>query len=75
VLDQVIDVELSEGVLQQTQGAGTVKLVTQQLVSQGEGRLSNRTIALRNIPQPKEVYELLRSLALKHHPKSSSREQ
>jgi uncharacterized membrane protein YdbT with pleckstrin-like domain len=65
VFDQVIDVELDEGVLQQTQGAGTVTLVTQQLVSEGEGKLSNRRIALTNVPQPKEVYDLIRSLALK----------
>ncbi len=65
VFDQVIDVELTEGVLQQAQGAGTVTLVTQQLMSDGEGKLSNRRIALSNIPQPKEVYELIRSLALK----------
>jgi len=65
VFDQVIDVELTEGVLQQTQGAGTVTLVTQQLVSEGEGTLSNRRIALSNVPQPSEVYELIRSLALK----------
>jgi uncharacterized membrane protein YdbT with pleckstrin-like domain len=65
VFDQVIDVELTEGVLQQTQGAGTVTLVTQQLVSLGEGNLSNRRIALSNVPQPKEVYDLIRSLALK----------
>jgi uncharacterized membrane protein YdbT with pleckstrin-like domain len=65
VFDQVIDVELTEGVLQQTQGAGTVTLVTQQLVSHGEGKLSNRRIALSNVPQPNEVYELIRSLALK----------
>jgi uncharacterized membrane protein YdbT with pleckstrin-like domain len=66
VFDQIIDVELTEGVLQQTQGAGTVTLITQQLVSQGEGQLSNRRIALRNVPQPKEIYELIRSLALKN---------
>ena len=65
VLDQVIDVELTEGVLQQTVGAGTITLVTQQLVSEGDGKLTNRQIALRNVPQPKEVYELIRSLALK----------
>lgn len=65
VYDQVIDVELTEGVLQQTQGAGTVTLVTQQLVSHGEGRLSNRRIFLSNVPQPNEVYDLIRSLALK----------
>jgi uncharacterized membrane protein YdbT with pleckstrin-like domain len=65
VFNQVIDVELTEGVLQQTQGAGTVTLVTQQLVSQGEGQLSNRKIAIKNVLNPKEVYELIRSLALK----------
>jgi uncharacterized membrane protein YdbT with pleckstrin-like domain len=65
VFDQVIDVELTEGVLQQTQGAGTVALVTQQLVSGQDGNLSNRRIALRNVPHPREVYELIRSVALK----------
>jgi uncharacterized membrane protein YdbT with pleckstrin-like domain len=65
VFDQVIDVELTEGVLQQSRGAGTVTLVTQQLVSGQDGRLSNRRIALQNVPQPREVYELVRSLALK----------
>ena len=65
VFDQVIDVELTEGVLQQTRQAGTVTLVTQQLVSGRDGKLSNRRIALRNVPQPHEVYELVRSLALR----------
>lgn len=65
VFDQVIDVELTEGILQQTQGVGTVTLVTQQLVSGGDGQLSNRKIAIRNVPSPKDVYELIRSLALK----------
>jgi uncharacterized membrane protein YdbT with pleckstrin-like domain len=65
VFDQVVDVELTEGVLQQTQGAGTVTLVTQQLVSEQDGKLSNRRIALQNVPQPREVYELIRSFALK----------
>ena len=64
LFDQVIDVELAEGVLQQTQGAGTVTLVTQQLISAGEGRLSNRRITLRNVPQPKDIYDLVRSLAM-----------
>ncbi len=64
VFDQVIDVELTEGVLQQTRQAGTVTLVTQQLVSGQGGELSNRRIALQNVPQPREVYELVRSLAL-----------
>ncbi|QDU24103.1 PH domain-containing protein [Urbifossiella limnaea] len=65
VFDQVIDVELTEGVLQQTRGAGTVSLVTQQLVSGSDGKLSNRKVALVNVPQPREVYDLIRSLALK----------
>jgi uncharacterized membrane protein YdbT with pleckstrin-like domain len=65
ILDQVIDVEFNEGVLQQSRGAGTVTLVTQQLVSGQDGRLSNRRIALQNVPEPREVYELVRSLALK----------
>ena len=64
VFDQVIDVHLTEGVLQQTKGAGTIVLVTQQLVSTGEAHLSNRQIALRNVPEPHKVYELVRSLAL-----------
>lgn len=67
VFSQIIDVELTEGVLQQTQGAGTITLTTQQLVSAGEGQLSNRKIAFTNVPQPKEVYDLVRSLALKHN--------
>ena len=65
ILDQVIDVELTEGVLQQTSGAGTVTLVTQQLVSDQGGKLANRAVALRNVPEPRAVYELVRSLALK----------
>ena len=65
VFDQVIDVLLVEGVLQQTKAVGTVTLVTQQLVSTGESKLSNRRISLRNVPDPTAVYELLRSLALK----------
>ncbi len=64
VFDQVIDVHLTEGILQQTKGAGTVVLVTQQLVSSGEAHLSNRQIALRNVPEPRKVYDLVRSLAL-----------
>ena len=56
--------QLTEGVLQRTAGAGTVTLVTQQLVSQGDGRLSNRTFWLYNVPDPGGVYELIRSLAL-----------
>lgn len=72
LLDRIIDVHLTEGVLQRTVGAGTVGLVTQQLVSQGEGRLMNQTFHLTNVPGPGGVYELVRSLALGGHgPKSS----
>ena len=64
VFDQVIDVQLSEGLLQQTKGAGSITLITQQLVSSGEGKLSNRSVVLNNVPNPQEVYDLLRSLAI-----------
>lgn len=65
VFDQVIDVHLTEGVLQQTRGAGTITLITQQLVSSGEAHLSNRQIAMRNVPEPRKIYDLVRSLAMK----------
>lgn len=64
MFDQVIDVHLTEGILQQTKAAGTIVLITQQLVSGGEGHLSNRQIALRNLPEPRKVYDVVRSLAL-----------
>ncbi len=64
LLDKIIDVQLTEGVLQRTAGAGTISLTTQQLVSQGDGRLSNRTFHLSNVSDPGGVYELVRSLAL-----------
>ena len=64
LLDRIIDVGLTEGVLQRTAGAGSVSLVTQQLISQDDGRLSNRTFRLSNVPDPSGVYELIRSLAL-----------
>lgn len=64
VFDQVIDVALVEGMLQQSQRAGSVTLVSQQLVSGGEGKLSNRSFTLTNVPEPREIYDLLRKLAL-----------
>jgi membrane protein YdbS with pleckstrin-like domain len=64
LIGRIIDVHLTEGVLQRTQGAGTVTLVIQPLVSQGQGHLAHQTIRLGNIPQPREVYDLIRSLAL-----------
>ena len=63
VFDQVIDVLLAEGVFQQAKSAGSVTLITQQLVSSGDGRLSNRSVVLKNIPNPQEIYDLMRDLA------------
>ncbi len=63
VFDQVIDVLLTEGVLQQSKSAGSVTLITQQLVSAGDGKLSNRGVVLKNVPNPQEIYDLVRSLA------------
>lgn len=65
VFDKVIDVTLSESVLQQPHHAGTISLVTQQLVSAGEGKIGNRTIQLRNVSPAKEIYDLIRCRALK----------
>jgi uncharacterized membrane protein YdbT with pleckstrin-like domain len=67
LFDQIIDIQLSEGLLQQTRGVGTLRLITQQLVSQGQGRLVNRSVQLINIPEPREAYLLVRSLAIKPH--------
>ncbi len=67
VFDQVIDVQLTEGLLQQTKNAGSVTLITQQLVSSGEGKLSNRSVVLKNVPRPQEVYDLLRGLAINNN--------
>ncbi|MBN2591834.1 MAG: PH domain-containing protein [Sedimentisphaerales bacterium] len=64
IFDQVIDVQLYEGLLQQTKGVGTVVLITQQLISSGEGQLSNRRVFLKNVPEPQKVYDLLRKLAI-----------
>ncbi|WP_404308958.1 PH domain-containing protein [Neorhodopirellula lusitana] len=56
LFDKVIDVSVRQGVLQQTVGVGTVSLVTQQLVSRGEGKLANRTIQIADVPNSNEVY-------------------
>lgn len=61
--DQVIDVRLTEGILQQTRNAGTITLITQQLVESGDAKLSNRRISLTNVPNPQELYEVIRSSA------------
>ncbi len=42
----------------------SIALVTDQLVSLGQGRWSNQTFRLSNVPDPGGVYELIRSLAL-----------
>jgi uncharacterized membrane protein YdbT with pleckstrin-like domain len=60
----IIDVRLTEGVLQRTRGAGTVTLVIQPLVSQAEGHLAHQTLSLSNVPEPRGLYDLIRSLAL-----------
>jgi uncharacterized membrane protein YdbT with pleckstrin-like domain len=60
----IIAVQLTESVLQRPHGAGTVTLVIQQLVSQGEGHLAHQTIRLSNVPEPRGLYDLIRSLAL-----------
>jgi uncharacterized membrane protein YdbT with pleckstrin-like domain len=60
----IIDVRLTEGVLQRTRGAGTVTLVIRPLVSQGQGQVTHQTLSLYNIPQPRQIYDLIRSLAL-----------
>ena len=64
LLANVIDVQLTEGVLQRTVGAGSITLVTPQLVGDGRGRLWNRMFSLNNVPDPVGAYELIRSLAL-----------
>lgn len=62
LFDNVLEVQLTEGVLQRGYGAGTISLVTRQLVSRGEGQMGNRTIHVRNIPQPQAMYDQLRTL-------------
>jgi membrane protein YdbS with pleckstrin-like domain len=64
LLDKIMDVQLSEGVLQRTAGAGSIVLVSNQIMSLGQGRWSNQTFRLSNVPDPGGVYELIRSLAL-----------
>jgi uncharacterized membrane protein YdbT with pleckstrin-like domain len=60
----IIGVQLTESVLQRPHGAGTVTLVIQSLVSQGEGHLAHQSIRLSNVPEPRGLYDLIRSLAL-----------
>jgi uncharacterized membrane protein YdbT with pleckstrin-like domain len=60
----IIDVRLTESVLQRPHGAGTVNLVIQPLVSQAQGQLAHQTVSLINVPEPRGLYDLIRSLAL-----------
>jgi uncharacterized membrane protein YdbT with pleckstrin-like domain len=60
----IIDVQLTESVLQRPHGAGTVTLVIQPLVSQAQGHLAHQTVSLSNVPEPRGLYDLIRSLAL-----------
>ena len=64
MFDNVLDVTLNEGVLQQTKDVGSITLTTQQMVSDSDGKLSNRTFTIHNVPQPREVYEQVRNLTL-----------
>jgi hypothetical protein len=66
--DRVTSVEATEGILQQTRGAGTVILFARE-----EGNLEDqqvpasgvtKRIELANVAHPKEVYELIRTLVL-----------
>jgi len=65
MFDNVIDLELNEGMLQQTKDVGSIKLTTQQMISDGDGKLSNRTFTIQNVSQPKEAYEQIKKLALR----------
>jgi uncharacterized membrane protein YdbT with pleckstrin-like domain len=64
IFDHVIDVQMIEGLLQQTKGAGTITILTQQLVQAGEGRLANQRVLIKNVPDPQNVYDLVRSLLI-----------
>jgi hypothetical protein len=39
-------------------------MVIQPFVSQEGGHLAHQTVSLSNVPQPRELYDLIRSLAL-----------
>lgn len=63
VLDQVMDVILHQSALQRKRGAGTIVLIA---------RLGTRAVVLKDVPDPVEVYELIRKLALEKKGKSTS---
>ena len=64
--DEVVDVTLTEGVLQRGRGAGTVRLRIDPQRIQRHMHLLFRQgeVELRNVPQPREIWELIRSLVL-----------
>ena len=64
-INHVVDVQLTEGIFQQRVQAGTVTLLIQQMQIDDHGAVSPLRFTLQNIPHPQEIYELLRSLALK----------
>ncbi len=66
--DRVTSVEATEGILQQTRGAGTVTIVARDARSledqQASASGNEKYFKLVNIPNPKAVYDLIRTLAL-----------
>jgi hypothetical protein len=64
--DDVIDVGLTESVLQRTRGAGTVTLTIdlQKCLRHVPAVRHGGKVELRNVPQPKEIWELIRSLVM-----------
>jgi hypothetical protein len=67
--NQVTGVELTEGILQQTRGAGTVMLVTRgtgaKADQEGPASGGETRVALGDVPDPREVYDLIRTLVLR----------
>jgi hypothetical protein len=63
-LDHVIDVRLSESLLQRRVGVGTVTLVMSELVTgqNGQPTRARRHFAMWNVPEPQQVYDLVRLL-------------
>ena len=68
--DQEIDVRLEEGFLQRAKGVGTVRLVTCELVpgQDGQPTPTRRSFAMWNVPEPQQVYDLIRSLVRRKPP-------
>jgi hypothetical protein len=71
--DQEMDVRLEEGLLQRAKRVGTVKLVTSELVSGQDGQLTKNRFAMWNVPEPQQVYDLIRSL-VRRKPQATGQE-